>query len=209
MKALKDNCAMTDFDIDLFQENRDTLQNFFGNNRIIALFDIPDGCDSRFSEPFTVFNKSLLYSKFFTAVSVQGTESFSIYITNSLLNKGNVIKMVNDFYEYNGSIFVKTIPPDLLKLRMEGTFGFRKIQLGSNSVPIEICYPKIISAHDAHYHLSSIKDDPSEIQIVPELPERYPIEKYIDNLEEIRKRILPESLVVKMNFSATVSKVVN
>jgi hypothetical protein len=208
VKALKDNCVMTNFDVDLFQENSGTLQNLFGNNRIIALFDIPDGCASRFTAPFTVFSKSLLYSKFFTAVPVKGTESYSIYITNSLLNKGNVIKLMNDFYEYDGSVYIKTVQPDLLRPHMEGIFGFRKIQLGSHSVPIELCYPKIISAHDAHYHLSPEKDDPSAMQIIPELPERYPVEKYVDNLEEIRARILPSSLTVNMKLSATVTKAV-
>ena len=208
MKALKDNCVMTNFDVDLFRENSGTLQNFFGNNRIIAFFDIPDGCASRFTAPFTVFNKSLLYSKFFNTVSVQGIDSFSIYITNSLLNKGNVIKLMNDYYEFNGSVFIKTDRPELLRPYMEGVFGFRKIQLGSNNVPIEICYPRIISAHDAHYHLSTDKDDPSTVLIVPELPNRYPMEKYIDNLEEIRARIMPSSLVVNMKFSATVTKAV-
>ena len=209
MKALKDNCVMTNFEIDLLHENSRTLQNFFGNNRIIALFDIPDGCASRFAAPFTVFNKSLLYDKFFKAVSVQGTESFSIYVTKSLLNKGNVIKLVNDFYEFDGEIFIKTVQPDLLKPHMEGIFGYRKIQLGSNSVPIEVCYPNIISAHDAHYHLSPVKDEPSAIQIIPQLPPRYPMERYMDNLEEISASIKPSSLVVKMNYSATLSKVVN
>jgi len=199
---------MTNFDVDLFQENNGTLQNLFGNNRIIALFDIPDGCASKFSAPFTVFNKSLLYSKFFTAVPVQGTESFVIYITTSLLNKGNVIKLVSDFYEFDGAVFKKTVQPEMLRPYMEGTFGFRKIQIGSNSVPIEICYPKIISAHDAHYHLAPERDNPSIVQIVPELPGRYPIEKYVNNLSEIRERIKPSTLVINVKLSATVTKAV-
>lgn len=206
MKALKDNCVITNFDVDLSKENNNTLQNLFGNNRVIAVFDIPDGSASKFSAPFTVYNKSLLYNKFFTVVPVQGTESFSIYITTSLLNKGNVIKMVNDYYEYDGTMFRRTVQPNLLRPHMEGIFGFRKIQLGSNSVPIEVCYPVILTTHDAHYHFVSEKDDPTKIQIMSELPERYPIENFFKNIMEFGEKLLPLSLNVEASLSATVRK---
>ena len=208
MKALKDNCVMTKLDVDLFKENNDTLKSFFVNNRIIALFDIPEGCKSHFSDPFSYFRKSLLYNKFFSVVSVKGTESFSIYITSSLLNQGNMIKLVNDYYVYDGAVFIKTEKPAPLRPYMEGVFGFRKTQLGTASVAIEVCFPLVISAHDAHYHLVPDDKDPSLVKILTELPPRYPAEQYFENLKEIGRQIMPLSLQVEAPLSATVSKAV-
>ena len=198
---------MTTLDVDLLKENNVTLQNFFANNRIIALFDIADGCRDKFSEPFIIYNKNLLYSKFFTTVSVKGNQSFSIYITSSLLNKGNVIKVLDNYFVYDGSEFIKSEKPDLLRPYMEGLFGFRKIRLGTNIVPIEVCYPTVISAHDAHYHLVREKEN-TIVHIVAELPSRYSIEQYFNNLTDIGKKIMPLSLMVEVSLSSTVRKAV-
>ena len=207
MKALKDNCAMTKLDVDLLKENNGTLKSFFENNRVIALFDIPDGCAGNFSDPFKILNKSLLYSRFFSEVTVGGNASFSMYITTSLLNNGNIIKLLNDYYVYDGVSFMKAEEPELLRPYIEGTFGYRTVQVGSSSVPIEKCYPKVISAHDAHYHLVHEKEN-TTVQIVSELPARYSVEKYYSNLKEIGGIIMPQSLGVEVSMSSTVKKAV-
>lgn len=205
MKALKDNCVMTNFDVDLTKEDNATLKTFFENNRIIALFDIPNINASHFSEYFRLHEKSIMFDPKFASVAVKGNNSFFMYITRTLLNTGNVIKLRNDYYAYNGSEFELTGAPHMLHPYMEGLFGFRMLQVGTISVPIQTCYPKIISAHDAHFHLVPEKEN-TVVHIIAELPKRYSAERYFDNLEEIGKSIMPQSLDVEVSLSATVRK---
>jgi hypothetical protein len=205
VKALKDNCVMTRLDVDLSKENNTTLKAFFENNRIIALFDIPDGCASHFSEPFKIHNKTIMYGPFFKNAAVKGNTSFFMCITKSLLNEGNIIRLADDYYAYNGSEFEKTVKPDMLMPYMEGVFGFRMVQLGTISVPIEACYLKVISSHDAHYHLVPEKEN-TVVHMIAVLPPRYSVEAYFDNVQEIAKSIMPQSLDIEVSLSATVRK---
>lgn len=202
MKALKDNCVMTNFYVDLSKEDNTTLRNFFENNRIIALFDIPDFNGAHFSEPFRIHEKSIMYSPKFANVAVKGNNTFFMYVTKTLLNPGNIIKLKNDYYVYNGQEFESTGEVHPLHPYMEGFFGFRMLKLGTISVPIQACYPKILSAHDAHYHLVPEKDN-TVIHLIAELPKRYSAERYFDNIEEIGKSILPLSIDVEVSLSAT------
>lgn len=202
MKALKDNCVMTNFDVDLTKEDNTTLKTFFENNRIIALFDIPELNGAHFSGHFKLHEKSIMYDPKFASVAVKGNSSFFMYITKTLLNTGNIIKLKNDYFVYNGSEFEPTGVPQLLHPYMEGLFGFRMLHLGTISIPIQACYPKIISAHDAHFHLVPEKEN-TVIHMIAELPKRYSAEKYFDNIEEIGKSIMPQSLDVVVSLSAT------
>jgi hypothetical protein len=205
MKALKDNCVMTNFDVDLSKEDNNTLKTFFENNRIIALFDTQNFSTAHFSGHFKLHEKSIMYDPKFASVAVKGSSGFFIYVTKTLLNTGNIIKLRNDFYIYNGSEFEITETPHILHPHMEGLFGFRMLQVGTISVPIQACYPKIISAHDAHFHLVSEKEN-TVVHIIAELPKRYSAEKYFDNLVEIGKSIMPQTLEVEVSLSATVRK---
>lgn len=205
VKALKDNGAMTNFDVDLSKEDNATLKTFFENNRIIALFDIPSINAAHFSGHFKLHEKSIMYEPKFENVAVKGSAGFYMYVTKTLLNTGNIIKLRNDYYAYNGSAFELTGTPHALRPYMEGLFGFRMLQVGTISVPIQACYPNIISAHDAHFHLVSEKEN-TVVHIIAELPERYSAEKYFGNLDEIGKSIMPKTLDVEVSLSATVRK---
>lgn len=208
MKALKDNCVMRNFDVDLAKEDNATLKKFFENNRIIALFDIPTSNAEHFSGQFRLHDKSIMYAPKFASVAVKGNTSFFMYITTALLNVGNIIKLRNDFYAYNGSEFELTGAPHPLHPYMEGVFGFRILQVGTISVPIQACYPKIISAHDAHYHLA-LEEENTVVHLISELPPRYPVETYRSNIKEIAKNIMPNTFDIKVSLSSTVRKKVN
>jgi|GEM_PF-3349183 len=205
MKALKDNGVMTTFDVDLSKEDNNTLKTFFENNRIIALFDIPNLNTAHFSGHFKLHDKSIMYDPKFASVAVKGNTGFLMYVTKTLLNTGNIIKLRNDYYVFNGSEFELTETPHSLHPYMEGLFGFRMLQLGTVSVPIQTCYPKIISTHDAHFHLVPEKEN-TVIHMVAELPKRYSVERYFENLEEIGESIVPQTLDVEVSLSATVRK---